>query len=144
MHAQRSPARCRHAFARQAVVHNRHSSTLSRPVNDVSLLRLSRRALPKGIGSRRPACACSQRPQPSPVNKRSYTSSIEGIPPKCCVGLASVARNFVVHGASCVTGIDLRITLAPVSSKEPLQLGPRWRGKGGRRERSASREKNFT
>jgi hypothetical protein len=36
---------------------------------------------------------------------------------------------FVVHGASCVTGIDLDITLAPVSSKEPLQAGPRWRGK---------------
>ena len=54
-----------------------------------------------------------------------------------CIGtqrLTSVARNFVVHGASCVTGIDLHITLAPVSSQEPLQLGPRWRGKGGRRE----------
>ena len=54
-----------------------------------------------------------------------------------CIGtqrLASVTRNLVVHGASCVTGIDLHITLAPVSSQEPLQLGPRWRGKGGRRE----------
>jgi hypothetical protein len=28
----------------------------------------------------------------------------------------------VVHGASCVTGIDLHITLTPVSSQEPLQL----------------------
>jgi hypothetical protein len=36
---------------------------------------------------------------------------------------------FVIHGASYVTGIDLDITLAPVGSKEPLQLGPRWRGK---------------
>jgi hypothetical protein len=26
-------------------------------------------------------------------------------------------------------GIDLHITLAPVSSKEPLQLRSRWRGK---------------
>ena len=50
----------------------------------------------------------------------------------------------MVHGASCVTGIDLHITLAPVSSQEPLQLGPRWRGKGGRREWAASREENFT
>jgi hypothetical protein len=48
--------------------------------------------------------------------------------------LASVARNFVVHGASCVTGIDVHTTLAPVSSQEPLQLEPRWRGKGGRWE----------
>jgi hypothetical protein len=64
-----------------------------------------------------------------------------------CIGtqrLASVARNLVVQGASCVTGIDLRITLAPVSSQEPLQLGSRWRGKGGRREWSASGEENFT
>ena len=30
--------------------------------------------------------------------------------------------NFVVHGASCVTGIDFHITLAHVSSQEPLQL----------------------
>ena len=36
---------------------------------------------------------------------------------------------FVVHRACCVTGIDLDITLTPDSSKEPLQLGPRWRGK---------------
>ena len=43
-------------------------------------------------------------------------------------------RKFVVHGAGCVTGIDFHITLAPVSSQEPLQLGPRWRGKRGRRE----------
>ena len=50
-----------------------------------------------------------------------------------CIGtqrLTSGAGNFVVHGASCITGIDLHITLAPVSSQEPLQLGPRWRGKG--------------
>ena len=55
-----------------------------------------------------------------------------------CIGtrrLASVARNLVVHGASCVTGIDLHITLVSLLRlKEPLQLGPRWRGKGGRRE----------
>jgi hypothetical protein len=54
-----------------------------------------------------------------------------------CIGtqrLASVAGNLVVYGASCFTGLDLRITLAPVGSQEPLQLGPRWRGKGGRRE----------
>jgi hypothetical protein len=38
----------------------------------------------------------------------------------------------IEHAAS--PGIDLHITLAPVSSKEPLQLGSRWRGKGGRRE----------
>ena len=44
--------------------------------------------------------------------------------------MASEDRNFVVHGASCVTGIDLHITLAPVSSEKPLQPGPRWRGKG--------------
>ena len=53
-----------------------------------------------------------------------------------CIGtqrLASVARNLVVHGASCVTGIALRITLALLARKNPLQLGPRWRGKGGRR-----------
>ena len=50
----------------------------------------------------------------------------------------------MVDGASCVTGIDLHITLAPVSSQEPLQLGPSWRGKGGRGEWSASREENFT
>jgi hypothetical protein len=36
----------------------------------------------------------------------------------------------VVHGASCVTGIDLHFTLAPVSSKEPFQLRA-----GGARER---------
>ena len=41
-----------------------------------------------------------------------------------------MARNLVVLGASCVTGIDLHITLAPVSAEKPLQLGPRWRGKG--------------
>jgi hypothetical protein len=29
-----------------------------------------------------------------------------------------------------VTGIGFRITLAPVSSQEPLQPGPSWRGKG--------------
>jgi hypothetical protein len=54
-----------------------------------------------------------------------------------CIGVQRLARrvgNFVVDGASCVTGIGLRITLAPVRSQEPLQLGPRWRGKGGRRE----------
>jgi hypothetical protein len=42
-----------------------------------------------------------------------------------CIGtqrLASEARNFVVHGASCVTGIDLHITLAHVSSKSPSSL----------------------
>src|SRR5260370_37547980 len=39
--------------------------------------------------------------------------------------------NFVVHGASCVTGIDLHITLVSLlRSKEPLQLGSGWRGKG--------------
>ena len=38
--------------------------------------------------------------------------------------------NFVVHRASGVTGINLHITLAPVSAEKPLQLGPRWRGKG--------------
>jgi hypothetical protein len=37
--------------------------------------------------------------------------------------LASVARNLVVHGTSCVTGIDLRITLAPVSS---TRAPPAW------------------
>ena len=36
----------------------------------------------------------------------------------------------MVHGASCFAGIDLHSTLAPVSSQEPLQRGPRWRGKG--------------
>jgi hypothetical protein len=54
-----------------------------------------------------------------------------------CIGaqrLASGARNLVVHGASCVTGIGLHIALTPVSSQEPLQPGQRWRGKGGRRE----------
>ena len=43
-----------------------------------------------------------------------------------CIGtqrLASEAGNFVVHGASCVTGIDLHITLAPVSSQ---RAPPAW------------------
>jgi hypothetical protein len=40
----------------------------------------------------------------------------------------------VVHGASCVTGIDLHITLAPVSSQEPLQLDCA----GGAREAAGS------
>ena len=42
--------------------------------------------------------------------------------------------NFVVHGASCVTGIDFHITLAPVSSQEPLQLDRAGGARGGRRE----------
>jgi hypothetical protein len=36
----------------------------------------------------------------------------------------------VVHGASCVTGIDFHITLVTVGSEKPLQPGPGWRGKG--------------
>src|SRR6266436_5035529 len=51
-----------------------------------------------------------------------------------CIGtprFASVARNLVVHGASCVTGIDLHIAL--LAHKSPSSLD-RWRGKGGRRE----------
>jgi hypothetical protein len=40
----------------------------------------------------------------------------------------------VVHGASCVTGVGLHITLAPVSSQEPLQLDCA----GGAREAAGS------
>jgi len=64
-----------------------------------------------------------------------------------CIGtqrLTSVARNLVVHGAICATGIDPRMTLTPVSSQELLQLRPRWRGKRGRRKWSASREESLT
>jgi hypothetical protein len=43
--------------------------------------------------------------------------------------LASADLKFVVHGASCIAGIDLHIAPAHVSSKEPLQLGA-----GGARE----------
>ena len=57
--------------------------------------------------------------------------------------MTSVARNLVVHGASYATGIDPSMTVAPVTSQEPLQLRPRWRGKRDRRE-SASREEGLT
>jgi hypothetical protein len=37
-----------------------------------------------------------------------------------CIGIDWLQRagNFVVHGASCVTDIDLHVTLAPVSSQK--------------------------
>jgi hypothetical protein len=56
-----------------------------------------------------------------------------------CIGtqrLASVARNLVVHGASCVTGIALRITLALLAYKNPSSLDRA----GGAREAAGRRE----
>jgi hypothetical protein len=49
------------------------------------------------------------------------------------------------HGASCITGIDLHITLVcRLRSKEPLQLGSGWRGKGRPQGVVGLREEKFT
>jgi hypothetical protein len=50
----------------------------------------------------------------------------------------------VVHGASCVTGIDLHITLVLLAHKSPSSLDRAGGARGGRREGSASGEENFT